>query len=112
MRCRHAILMAACATAPSGAAAHQLLVFASVDCEAVTVEAKFSNGNAVQVGDVMVNNGQDELIETLPLAEDGTVQIPLDTVDHSTGLVIRVDLGSHDNYWIVTPEDIARSCQS
>jgi len=36
----------------------------------------------------------------------------LDSVDHSTGLVIEVDTGSHDNYWIVTPDDIARNCQS
>ena len=28
------------------------------------------------------------------------------------GLVIEVDTGSHDNYWIVTPDDIARNCQS
>jgi len=100
------------AAAPFGAAAHQLIVFASVDCEAVTVEAKFSNGNPVQLGDVRVLDGQNDLLTTLPINEDGTVAVPLDGVDHTGGLVIEVDTGSHDNYWIVTPDDIARSCQS
>ncbi len=105
-------LACACALAPSGAAAHQLTVFASVDCEAVLVEAKFSNGNAVQQGDVRVLDGQNTLMLTLPIGEDGTVAVPLDSVDHSGGLSIEVDTGSHDNYWIVTPDDIARNCQS
>ena len=37
--------------APIGAAAHQLVVFASVNCEAVTVEAKFSSGRVTQKGE-------------------------------------------------------------
>lgn len=100
------------AVAPIGAAAHQMIVFASVDCEAVTVEAKFSNGNAVQQAEVRVLDGDNTLLTTLAINEDGTATIPLDEVDHGGGLVIEVDTGSHDNYWIVTPEDIARSCQS
>ena len=98
--------------APIGAAAHQLIVFASVDCEAVTVEAKFTNGNAAQQGEVRVLDGENTLLITLQLSEDGTAVIPLDSVDHSGGLLIEVDTGSHDNYWIVTPEDIARNCGS
>lgn len=98
--------------APIGAAAHQIIVFASVDCEAVTVEAKFSNGNAVQQAEVRVLNGESELLTTLDIGEDGTASVPLDTVDHSGGLVIEVDTGNHDNYWIVTPDDISRKCGS
>lgn len=100
------------AVAPVGAAAHQLIVFASVDCVAVLVEAKFSNGNAVQQAQVRVLDGENTLLTTLPISEDGTLTVPLDSVDHSGGLVIEVDTGSHDNYWIVTPDDIARNCQS
>ncbi len=100
------------AAAPFGAAAHQLTVFASVDCEAVTVEAKFSNGNAVQRADVRVLDGQNALLQTLPIGKDGTLAVPLESVDHAGGLVIEVDTGSHDNYWIVTPDDISKSCQS
>ena len=98
--------------APIGAAAHQLVVFASVDCQAVTVEAKFSNGKVTQQGDVRVLDGENNLLTTLQLESDGTVLVPLDSVDHSGGLLIEVDTGSHDNYWIVTPEDIARKCGS
>ncbi len=100
------------AAAPIAAAAHQLTVFASVDCEVVLVEAKFSNGNAVQQADVRILDGQNTLLTTLPIGQDGTLSIPLDSVDHSEGLVIEVDTGSHHNYWIVTPDDIARNCQS
>lgn len=101
-----------CAVVPIGAAAHQLIVFASVDCAAVQVEAKFSNGNAVQQAQVRVLDGENTLLTTLPIGEDGTLTVPLDSVDHTGGLVIEVDTGSHDNYWIVTPDDIARNCQS
>ena len=100
------------AVAPIGAAAHQMIVFASVDCETVTVEAKFSNGNAVQQAEVRVLDGESELMMTLPIQDDGTASIALADVDHSGGLVIEVDTGSHDNYWIVTPDDISRGCQS
>jgi nickel transport protein len=109
---RSAFLAAFVAAVPMGAAAHQMIVFASVDCENVMVEAKFSNGNAVQQAEVRVLDGENALLMTMPITEDGTVTIPLASVDHSGGLVIEVDTGSHDNYWIVTPDDIARSCQS
>ena len=109
---RSAALASLLIAAPMVAEAHQLVVFASVDCEAVTVEAKFSNGNPVQQADVRVLDGQNALLVTLPIETDGTVTVPLDSVDHSEGLLIEVDTGSHDNYWIVTPDDIARNCQS
>ncbi len=100
------------AAAPIGAAAHQLVVFASVDCEAVTVEAKFSNGRVAQKGDVRVLDGNNSLLTTLELKSDGTANVPLAELDHSGGLLIEVDTGGHDNYWILTPEDIARTCGS
>ncbi|MEM1100046.1 MAG: hypothetical protein AAGH73_00770 [Pseudomonadota bacterium] len=97
---------------PTGAAAHQLVVFASVDCQAVTVEAKFSNGKVAQQGDVRVLDADNTLQTTLKLGTDGTANVPLADVDHAGGLLIEVDTGGHDNYWIVTPEDIARKCGS
>ncbi len=98
--------------APTLLSAHNLVVFASVDCQAVTVEAKFSNGKVAQKGDVRVLDGQNVLLKTMQLGNDGTVRVPLDSVDHTLGLVIEVDTGGHDNYWIVTPEDIAKKCGS
>ncbi|MEO0496062.1 MAG: hypothetical protein AAF141_01655 [Pseudomonadota bacterium] len=111
----HALVIApACALAfwPAQALAHQLNVFASVDCKSVLVEAKFSNGNVVQKGEVRVLDGNKELQTTLAIQPDGTVSVPLDSVDHSGGLVIEIDTGSHDDYWIVTPDDITKNCQS
>jgi len=92
--------------------AHKLVVFASVDCEVVTVEAKFSNGRVAQAGEVRVLDGENTLLTTLALSKDGTAKVPLDSVDATGGLVIEVDTGGHDNYWIVTPDDIARNCGS
>lgn len=107
-----ALVAFAALVAPVTAGAHQLNVFASVDCEAVLVEAKFSNGKAPVEGEVRVLDGENTLLSTLKLTPDGTRLVPLDSVDHSGGLVIEVDTGSHDDYWIVTPEDIARNCGS
>lgn len=109
---RAAALLVMCAVAPGAAAAHQMTVFASVDCAAVLVEAKFSNGNAVQIADVRVFDGENTLLLTVPIEDDGTLAVPLNSVDHAGGLLIEVDTGSHDNYWIVTPDDISRSCKS
>ncbi|MEM9974543.1 MAG: hypothetical protein AAF771_10200 [Pseudomonadota bacterium] len=94
------------------AGAHQLNVFASVDCEAVTIEAKFSNGKFASSGEVRVLDEENTLLTSLELGADGTLRVPLETLDHSGGLVFEVETGSHDGYWIVTPEDIARSCGS
>lgn len=109
---RAVALACLCVAAPIGAAAHGLSVFASVDCEAVLVEAKFSNGKAVQKAEVRVLDGENALLMAQPITKDGTLSVPLDSVDHSGGLVIEVDTGTHDNYWIVTPDDIAKNCQS
>jgi len=100
------------AMAPIAASAHKMNVFASVDCEAVQVEAKFANGNAVRKAKVRVLDGENTVQATMDIQPDGTARVPLESVDYSGGLVIEVDTGSHDEYWIVTPEDIAKSCQS
>ncbi len=94
------------------ATAHGLVVFASVDCNVITVEAKFSNGNVAQKGELRVLDAEREKLATMALEQDGTALISLDSIDHSEGLYIEVDTGGHDNYWIVTPDDIARGCGS
>ena len=107
---RRIALAGAVCSAPFGAAAHQLVVFASVDCKAVHVEAKFSSGRIAKQGEVRILDGQNELLKTTELSEDGMVSLPLDGLDHSEGLVIEVDTNGHENYWIVTPQDIALAC--
>jgi nickel transport protein len=59
-----------------------------------------------------VLDGESELLDTLALDPDGTLRIPLDSVDYAGGLVVEVDTGSHEDYWIITPDDIARNCGS
>ena len=104
-----AVLVAA---APMAATAHKLVVCASTDCEVVLVEAKFSSGKVAQRGEVRILDGDNTLLTTLELSTDGTAQVPLDSLDISGGLLIEVDTGGHDNYWILTPVDIARKCGS
>lgn len=102
----------ALATAPMAAHAHKLVVFASVDCEALLVEAKFSSGRPARQGEVRIGDGENNRLATLALQSDGTATVPLDELDTSGGLLIVVDTGDHDDYWILTPEDIARKCGS
>ena len=91
------------------AQAHRLSVFASVEGETVVVEAKFSNGKRPVKGDVRVKAGDESLVLTLPLEPDGTARFALDSVDHAGGLTIEVETGeAHQDYWILTPDDIAR----
>lgn len=96
----------------SPAAAHQLNVFASTDCDVVIVEAKYSSGRIPKIGEVRISDGADNVLTTLELGEDGMSRVPLADLDASTGLKIEVEAGHHDNFWIMTPEDIANACQS
>ena len=115
MSLRSATFMATAALvlgAATTALAHQLNVFASTDCEVVLVEAKFSTGRVPVMGEVRVLDGENTLLLTRELGEDGTSSIPLAELDATSGLMIEVDTGDHDDYWILTPEDIARKCQN
>ena len=98
--------------AAQAALAHRLNVFASTDCEVVLIEARFSTGRVPMTGEVRVLDGENTLLLSLELGEDGTVSVPLAELDATTGLLIEVDTGDHDDYWILTPEDIAGKCQS
>lgn len=92
--------------------AHQLNVFASTDCDVVIVEAKFSSGRAPVLGEVRISDGENQLLAKRDLGQDGTLRIPLADLDASSGLLVEVDVGDHDDYWILTPEDIAKGCGS
>lgn len=78
----------------------------------VIVETKFSTGKIPVSGDVRVLDPDNMLMMTLPLQEDGTARFPLDPAVATTGLSIEVETGEgHDNYWILTPDDIARGME-
>ena len=93
--------------------AHQLNVFAFVEEGSVVVETKFSNGNTPVSGEVSVLDADNTLLMTLPLQDDGTVRFALDQDHAATGLLIEVETSEgHDNYWILTPDDIARGTEA
>jgi len=94
------------------AEAHRLNVFASADCDTVRVEAKFSNGRRPVSGEVRVKDADEALLATLALGEDGELSIPLASLDHAGGLLIEVESGRHEDYWVLTPEDLAQGCAS
>jgi nickel transport protein len=112
---RHALggLAAALVAVATPAAAHQLNVFAFVEDGQVVVEAKFSTGKIPVAGEVRIFDAAGTRLDTLPLDEDGTRTFPLDPAHAEGGLLIEVEVNEgHDNYWILTPEDIARGMET
>lgn len=97
----------------TSAMAHRLNVFAYVAEDTVIVEAKFSTGKIPVSGEVRILNAQSELVATLALNADGTVQFPLADGVGDGGLTIEVSTSEgHDDYWILTPDDIAKGSGS
>lgn len=93
--------------------AHQLNVFAFVEDGMVVVESKYSSGRVPVTGEVKVLDAENVLIMVLPLEEDGTARFALDMDVAGAGLLIEVATGGgHDNYWILTPDDIALGMES
>lgn len=79
--------------------------FAYVEGPEIVAEAKYGNGNPVTSGSFDVRDGNDELIASVEVGEDGTVRFPLGDADG--GLRIEMDAGEgHYDYWILTPADI------
>lgn len=106
---RAAVLALTIIAAAFPAAAHKLVVFASVTGEIVNVEAKFSTGRIPKSGEIRVFDAAEALIQTLPLDPDGVTSFPLDADAAAEGLMIEVEAGEgHENYWLLTPDDIAR----
>lgn len=95
------------------AMAHQLTVFAHVDAGEVVVEAKFSSGRIPAEGEVRVFDAAETLLFTLPIGAEGETRFDLPDGAAEGGLMIEVEASDgHDNYWILTPDDIARGAGS
>ena len=105
---RIAALAAGLSLLTATASAHQLMVFAAVEGQEVVVETKFSNGKVPKTGTVTVYDGTDKVVGTHALSPDGTARFPLQHAE--SGLRIEVTTGEgHDNYWVLTPDDIAKA---
>lgn len=95
------------------AAAHPFNVFARSDCVALTVMATINDGDAPSEGAVTLLNGEDVVVLTTELVGDtGSVEIPLEGLDLTGGVRAEVVSGGHSDYWVLTPEDLARRCSS
>ncbi|MFN3973337.1 MAG: hypothetical protein ACK4GO_17770 [Gemmobacter sp.] len=87
-------------------AAHQLVVFASVEDGVVDIEANFTNGKPVVSGTLRIRDAADNLIHEAPLSEARPIRFPVG--DRLDGLKVEVDAGGgHSNYWLLTPTDLA-----
>ncbi len=110
---RRALLMGAGAAASLGlgagaARAHLLRVFAFVEDGQVVVEARFASGRLPTGGTVQVFDADGVLLQELPVNPDGNTVFPLPDGAAEGGLVIEVRVSEgHEDYWILTPEDIA-----
>ncbi len=98
-----AIAMALLMTAP--ALAHRLTLYAWVDGETLVVEGKFANGGVPKLGMVQIFDGLDQLLLEAPIGENGELHIPLPEGDSGLRIEMRTSEG-HEDYWILTPEDI------
>ena len=102
-----ALVLGAALVLAGPALAHRVSVFASVQDDAVVVEAKFSTGRVPATGEVRVEDAAGAVLLTLPL-EDGAARFPLDRAAAADGLSITVTTGDeHEGYWLLTPADIA-----
>lgn len=87
--------------------AHGLSVTATVDGDALVVDARFSNGRAPSGGSVTVVNDVEEELYGAPLNADGSARLPLDAFDTSTGIRIDVETDDgHEGYRIMMPADL------
>jgi len=85
--------------------AHQLSVFAWMEGDTVMVQGRLPKGKHPQKGEVLVYDGNNQLVLKTKLQPDGTASFPLG--DWKTGYRIVVDIGhGHQSYWILTPYDI------
>jgi nickel transport protein len=98
--------------ASSPATAHQFNVFATTDCVTITVMATLESGRPPETGLVLLRNDQHEVVATQDLGSTGTTDIPLAGLDVSSGITAEVFSGDHGDYWVLTPDDMARRCAS
>ncbi len=106
MRWRLPTMLAALLLGAGPVLAHSLVVFATVEGEEILVEARFSNGTPVQAGEVRVLDAENQEIRRLPIVPGTPIRFPLGGGE--AGLRIEVSAGDgHENYWILTPLDIA-----
>jgi nickel transport protein len=90
--------------------AHALGVFVTLNCTSVDVEARYSNGEPARSGTIAIYDDKDDLMTETAVRPGEATRVPFETADAASGFRVVVDTGSHEDYWIVTPEDVTSSC--
>lgn len=84
---------------------HSLSVFAWVEGDTLLVETRFSSGKIPVSGTITLYDGYDEKLSEHPITGEDVVRLPLPAWE--SGLKVEAATGDgHDNYWILTPDDI------
>ena len=92
------------------AQAHALGVFVTLDCTSIDVDARYSDGKQARVGKISLFDDRDILVVERPVSPNTATRIPFEAANMLRGFRVVVDTGSHDDYWIVTPDDLSESC--
>lgn len=89
------------------AAAHELMVGARHQDEALVVEAVYDNGRIPRGAGVQVFDAADALIAEADVDADGFARIPAPDAPDGLRIVV-TDGAGHTAEWVLTPADIAR----
>ena len=101
-----ALLAALLAAAP--AFAHRLVIYAYAEAGEVVVESEFSNGAPAGNGSIVVTDGDGAVLTEMPLSETGVTRFAVpEGGDDGIAVEVVTDAG-HEDYWILTPEDLSR----
>lgn len=90
------------------ALAHRLVIYAYAEAGEVVVESTFSNGAPAGNGSITVKDGAGAVLAEMPLADTGETRFPVPE-GGAEGIAVEVvtDAG-HEDYWILTPEDLSQ----
>lgn len=84
---------------------HSLSVFAWVEGDTLMVETRFSSGKIPVSGTITLYDGYDQKLSEHPITGEEFERLPLPNWESGLKVVSSTGDG-HDNYWILTPEDI------
>ncbi len=88
--------------------AHRLVIYAYVEDDMVVLESNFSSGAVAGAGTVTVKDGEGAVLAEMPLSETGETRFGIpEGGEGGIALEVLTDAG-HDDYWILTPEDLGQ----
>lgn len=90
--------------------AHALGLFVTLNCTSIDVEARYSNGKPARSGTIALYDDEDDLMTETAVRPGEATRVPIENADAANGFRVVVDTGSHEDYWIVTPDDVISSC--